>query len=67
MTKPTSRWGYAPRKPAPLKVPETLKREVESKANVLIESEIKPRHDQTLGREDAHAARLLAVGILGCL
>jgi len=37
-TKPKKMWVYAPKKPAPPKVPEALKREVETKANALIES-----------------------------
>ena len=39
-------WVYAPKKPAPPKVPETLKREVETKANALVESVLKPLHVQ---------------------
>ena len=45
---PTSRyqWVYAPRKPAPPKVPEALKRKVETEANALIESVLRPQHVQ---------------------
>jgi len=43
---PTSKyeWGYAPKKPAPPKVPEALKRKVETEANALIETVLKPKH-----------------------
>ena len=39
-------WVYAPKKPTPPKVPEALKREVETKANALVESVLKPQHVQ---------------------
>lgn len=39
-------WVYAPKKPAPPKVPDALKREVETKANALIEAVLKPKHVQ---------------------
>ena len=44
MPQPKKQWVYAPKKPAPPKVPEALKREVETKANALVESVLKPRH-----------------------
>jgi hypothetical protein len=44
--KPRKTWVYAPKKPAPPKVPEALKREVETKANALVESVLKPQHIQ---------------------
>ena len=45
---PTSKyqWGYSPKKPAPPKVPEALKRKVETEANALIESVLRPQHVQ---------------------
>ena len=45
---PTSKyeWGYAPKKPAPPKVPEALKRKVETEANALIESVLRPQYVQ---------------------
>ena len=42
--KPKKTWIYAPKKPTPPKAPEALKREVETKANALVESVLKPRH-----------------------
>jgi hypothetical protein len=45
-TKPKKTWVYAPKKPTPPKVPETLRREVETKANALVESALKPKHVQ---------------------
>jgi hypothetical protein len=45
-TKPKKMWVYAPQKPAPPKVPEALKREVETKANALVEAVLKPKHVQ---------------------
>ena len=45
-TKPKKMWVYAPKKPAPPKVPDALKREVETKANALVESVLKPLHVQ---------------------
>lgn len=39
-------WVYAPKKPSPPRVPESLKREVEAKANALVESVLKPKHVQ---------------------
>jgi hypothetical protein len=44
--RPKKTWVYAPQKPAPPKVPEALKREVETKANALVESLLKPKHVQ---------------------
>jgi hypothetical protein len=44
MPQPRKMWVYAPKKPIPPKAPEALKREVETKANALIESVLKPRH-----------------------
>jgi hypothetical protein len=38
------RWVYAPEKPAPPKAPESLKREVETKANELVATVLKPKH-----------------------
>ena len=45
---PTSKyqWVYSPKKPAPPKVPEALKRKVETEANALIESVLRPQHVQ---------------------
>lgn len=43
---PRKAWVYAPKKPTPPKVPEALKHEVETKANALIESVLKPIHVQ---------------------
>ncbi len=44
MPQSKGRWVYAPKKSAPPKLPETLKREVETKANALVESVLKPQH-----------------------
>lgn len=44
--KPGKTWVYAPRKPPPPPVPLALKREVETKANALVESVLKPMHVQ---------------------
>ncbi len=44
MPQPKKMWVYAPKKPTPPKVPEALKREVETKANALVESVLKPLH-----------------------
>ncbi len=46
MPQSKKQWVYAPKKSAPPKVPETLKREVETKANALVESVLKPQHVQ---------------------
>ena len=46
MSQPRKQWVYAPQKPAPPQVPEALKREVETKANALIEAVLKPKHIQ---------------------
>ena len=45
---PTSKgqWGYDPKKTASPKVPDALKRKVETEANALIETVLKPRHIQ---------------------
>ena len=45
-TKPKKMWVYAPKKPAPPKIPEPLKHEVETKANALVEAVLKPKHVQ---------------------
>ncbi|MEX1021295.1 MAG: hypothetical protein WDZ49_16660 [Litorilinea sp.] len=37
-------WVYVPRRPAPPTVPVALKREVEEKANALVEAVLKPRY-----------------------
>ena len=42
-TKSQKRWVYAPRKQAPPRVPAALKREVEERANALVEAVLKPR------------------------
>lgn len=42
--KSQKRWVYAPRKKPPPKVPAELKREVEEKANALVETVLKPRY-----------------------
>ena len=39
-------WVYAPRKATPPPVPPALKRDVETKANALVESVLKPQHVQ---------------------
>jgi hypothetical protein len=44
--KPKKMWVYAPKKPAPPKAPEVLKRDVEMKANALVEAVLKPLHIQ---------------------
>jgi hypothetical protein len=44
MPQPKKMWVYAPKKPTPPKAPEALKREVETKANALVESVLKPLH-----------------------
>ena len=44
MPQPKKMWVYAPKKPTPPKMPEALKREVETKANALVESVLKPLH-----------------------
>ncbi len=44
MPQPKKMWVYAPKKPTPPKIPEALKREVETKANALVESVLKPLH-----------------------
>lgn len=44
MPGPKYQWVYAPKKPTPPKVPESLKREVETKANELVETVLKPTH-----------------------
>jgi hypothetical protein len=44
--KSQKRWVYAPRRQAPPTVPAALKREVEEKANALVEAELKPRYLQ---------------------
>ena len=44
MPQPRKQWVYAPKKPTPPKAPEALKREVETKANALVESVLKSRH-----------------------
>ena len=45
---PTSKnqWVYSPKKPAPPKAPEALKRKVEMEANALIETVLRPLHIQ---------------------
>ena len=40
-------WVYSPRKPAPPKVSEALKRKVEAEANALIETVLRPLHIQS--------------------
>lgn len=42
--KSQKRWIYAPRRATPPTVPAALKREVEEKANALVETVLKPRH-----------------------
>ena len=46
MPKAGYQWVYTPKKPAPPSLPAALKREVETKANALIESVLKPQHVQ---------------------
>ena len=46
MPQPRKQWVYAPKKPTPPRVPDALKREVETKANALVESVLKPKHVQ---------------------
>ena len=54
MPKPKKMWVYAPKKPTPPKAPEALKREVETKANALVESVLKPLHVKEPG-PDPHS------------
>jgi len=44
--KPKKTWVYALRKATPPPVPTALKREVETQANALVESVLKPKHIQ---------------------
>lgn len=46
MAKPPKRWVYSPGKPTPSPVPATLKAEVTTKANELIETVLKPKYIQ---------------------
>jgi hypothetical protein len=46
MPKQKKTWVYAPSKATPPPVPAALKREVEIKANALVESVLKPQHVQ---------------------
>lgn len=46
MPKPPKHWVYSPRKPTPPPVPMALKTEVTTKANALIEAELKPKYVQ---------------------
>lgn len=39
-------WGYSPKKPEPPKAPEALKHKVETEANALIESVLRPQYVQ---------------------
>jgi hypothetical protein len=42
--KQTKQWGYSPRKPAPPKVPPTLKAEIERKGQALVDSYLRPTY-----------------------
>jgi hypothetical protein len=44
MPKTQKRWGYSPPRPPKPKVPEAIKLEMETKANALVESILKPTH-----------------------
>ncbi len=46
MARQQKRWVYSPRKATPPRIPETLKREVTTRANELIETVLKPRYIQ---------------------
>lgn len=46
MAKPRKMWIYSPPKPSAPKVPERVKTEVQTKANQLIETVLKPKHIQ---------------------
>jgi hypothetical protein len=46
MAKQQKPWGYSPRKVTTSQLQETLKREVTTKANELIETVLKPKHIQ---------------------
>jgi hypothetical protein len=46
MPQPRKQWICAPKKPAPPPIPAALKREVETKANALVESVLAPQHVQ---------------------
>jgi len=46
MPKQQKPWGYSPRKATTSQLQETLKREVTTKANELIETALKPKHIQ---------------------
>jgi hypothetical protein len=46
MAKQQKPWGYSPRKATTSQLQETLKREVTTKANELIEAVLKPKHIQ---------------------
>ncbi len=46
MPKSPKRWVYSPPKPAKLAIPSLLKAEVTTRANELVETELKPQHVQ---------------------
>jgi hypothetical protein len=46
MSRSQYQWVYSPKKPAPPKVPEALKRRVAAEANALIETVLRPLHIQ---------------------
>ena len=48
MPNPKGQWVYAPKKPASPKVSDALKRKVETEANALIDTVLKPQHIQPL-------------------
>lgn len=54
MPQPKKMWVYAPKKPAPPKIPEIIKREVETKANALIETALKPKYIQPPPEDPQH-------------
>jgi len=47
-------WVYAPKKPTPPKVTETLKCEVQTKADALVETVLKPLHVQPPPEDPQH-------------
>src|SRR5204862_1224178 len=51
MAKQRKTWVYSPPKPSPAPVSESLKAEVERKANELVETVLKPKHVQPPPRD----------------
>ncbi len=52
MSKPRKMWVYSPPKPPASKVPERVKIEVQTKADQLIETVLKPKHVQPPPRDN---------------